>query len=156
MTYFGVLVDSRAKSRFPKTMDLQSRHIRTSTLMSEFWCFSEFTEVNSNLFKTIPPEMLRPTFVEQFVRGLPQTTLPHNRQWCFRFEKLKGCLRWVTITDGITRRMDTAWQTHPPARWPLFAPVTFAGFDLLSMTLRIHQEQVLVLEGSPLIPITTT
>ena len=40
-TYFGVLVDSRAKSRFPKTMDLQSRHILTSTLISELLCFSE-------------------------------------------------------------------------------------------------------------------
>jgi len=79
VTYLGVFVESRAKSRFENKVDLQSRHIRTSTLISEDGCFSDCALLAGSR-EEVPPETLRPTFVEQFVAGLLHTMRPHNRQ----------------------------------------------------------------------------
>lgn len=139
-------------------MDLQSRHILTSTLISEVLCFSECAILSKpDIWQEIPPETLRPTLVEQFVKGWPQTTLPHNRQWCFLFEKLNCCLsvRYDLRRGEGTGRMDIVWRTRRLPMSLLFVLVIVVGFGLLWGIWRNHLIQALVSVDWPSVQVTT-
>ena len=140
LTYFGTRVASCAKSRLPKSVNLHSWHIRTSTLIfllsrcSGCACVSEGR--NKKALNAEPPETFKPTGVEQFVDGFPQTTRPHSRQWCLRLEKWKGSLvtcqfmKWRTVCHW-TDRMGMSWWSHHFAILLLFVPAIVVEIVLL-------------------------
>ena len=154
-TYFGTCVDSGAKSRFPKSVTLQSWHMRTSTLIcliSRFSdCACKLARLTIKVPNPVPPESFKPTGVEQFVVGFPQTTRPHKRQWCLRLEKLNGSLmfcQYMRRRTGCdwTDKMGKNWRNRHLTMLLLFVPAIFVELVVLLKTseTRLGQSSVSV------------